>query len=278
MNFRITILCDNSVGPISGTLGEHGFAALVEPAGAPPLLFDTGQGATLLHNARRMNKDLAAVGRVVLSHGHYDHADGLLSLLRECGPKVVYGHPSIFSPRFRVKDTGESLPIGMSLDRAALESAGASFELSTGFRPISPGIFLTGEVPRVTPFEAGDRGLYRDSAGREPDKTVDDQSLVLETEKGLVLLLGCCHAGLINTLEHTASSMGRRDVYAVIGGTHLGFCGRDQLEETIAVLGKAGIAKLVASHCTGFPVSARLAREFPGSFQVAQVGYSLEIS
>ena len=83
MKFRITILCENSVGPISGTLGEHGFSALIEPSQGEPLLFDTGQGLTLLHNAGRMNKDLSKVGSVVISHGHYDHAGGLLPLLQQ---------------------------------------------------------------------------------------------------------------------------------------------------------------------------------------------------
>src|SRR5450631_1993441 len=107
MTFRITILCENSVGPISGALGEHGFAALVEPSVGKPILFDTGLGATLLHNARRMNRDLSVINKVVVSHGHYDHSGGLWPLLQECGPKNVYGHPAIFRPRHRVKDTGE---------------------------------------------------------------------------------------------------------------------------------------------------------------------------
>ena len=126
MNFRITVLCENSVGPLSGTLGEHGFSALIEPAGGKPLLFDTGQGLTLLNNARRMNKDLANVEQVVISHGHYDHAGGLKPLLDECGPKRVYSHPAAFTPRFRVKDTGECYPIGMPSSREELETAGAS--------------------------------------------------------------------------------------------------------------------------------------------------------
>ena len=77
MNYRITVLCENSVGPISGTLGEHGFAALIEPSAGEAILFDTGQGLTLLHNARRMNKNLSAVGTVAISHGHFDHTGGL---------------------------------------------------------------------------------------------------------------------------------------------------------------------------------------------------------
>jgi 7,8-dihydropterin-6-yl-methyl-4-(beta-D-ribofuranosyl)aminobenzene 5'-phosphate synthase len=112
---------------------------------------------------------------------------------------------------------------------------------------------------------------------QELDLTPDDQSLVIETEKGLVILLGCCHAGLVNTLEHIACQIGRRDIYAVIGGTHLGFCGQEQLEKSIDVLKKTGIRKLAASHCTGFAASARLARAFPKEFQVAMVGYTLEV-
>lgn len=277
MSFRITILCENSVGSLSGTLGEHGFSALIEPAEGAPLLFDTGQGLTLLHNARRMNKDLSIVRQVVISHGHYDHAGGLLPLLTECGDKQVYGHPSVFRSRYRVKDTGECYPICIPYSREELESAGASFDLSKEFRTIAPGIHLTGEVPRVTGFETGDQGLYCDCTGQELDTTPDDQSLVLETEKGLVLVLGCCHAGLVNTVEHVAYMTGRRDIYAVIGGTHLGFCGQDQIAKTVAALKALGIKKLAVSHCTGFAASARLSRELPKEFQVAVVGYTLEV-
>jgi 7,8-dihydropterin-6-yl-methyl-4-(beta-D-ribofuranosyl)aminobenzene 5'-phosphate synthase len=277
MKCRITVLCENSVGPISGTLGEHGFSALIEPAQGAPLLFDTGQGLTLLHNARRMNRDLTAVRHVVLSHGHYDHCGGLLPLITECGPKQVHAHPGIFTPRFRLKDTGECYPIGMPHSLARLEDAGAAFSISKEFREIAHGIFLTGEVPRVTLFETGDQRLYCDCTGQDLDTTPDDQSLVLETERGLVVLLGCCHAGLVNTLEHIAYLTGRRDIYAVIGGTHLGFCGQEQLEMTISALKGWGVQKVSASHCTGFAASARLSREMPKEFQVAHVGYSLEV-
>ncbi len=277
MTYRITILCENSVGPLSGTLGEHGFSALIEPSGGDPLLFDTGQGLTLLHNARRMNKDLSLVKQVVLSHGHYDHAGGLKSLLEECGAKRIFSHPSVFSSRYRVKDTGEWSSISLPVGREELEEAGAVFDLSKEFRGIAPGMYLTGEVPRVTEFETGDRGLYCDCSGQEPDTTPDDQSLVLETDKGLVLVLGCCHAGVINTLEHVAAMTGRYDVFAVIGGTHLGFCSQEQIGKTISALKKWGIKKVAASHCTGFAASARLSRELPKEFQVAMVGYTLEV-
>lgn len=277
MSWRITILCDNSVGSLSGTLGEHGFAALIEPDQGAPFLFDTGQGLTLLHNAARMGRDLGAVGKVVISHGHYDHSGGLLPLLKEHGPKVIHGDERLFMPRFRVKDSGESYPIGIPFTRTELEANGATFDLSVDFRELAPGIFLSGAVPRVTPFEKGDQGLYCDPEGQEPDATPDDQSLILATDKGLVVLLGCCHAGLVNTLEHIACQTGRKDIYAVIGGTHLGFCSQEQLEKTIVVVKKYRIRKLAVSHCTGFAAAARLSREMPQMFQNAMVGYTLEV-
>jgi 7,8-dihydropterin-6-yl-methyl-4-(beta-D-ribofuranosyl)aminobenzene 5'-phosphate synthase len=277
MTVRITILCDNAVGPVSGTLGEHGFAALIEPDNGPPLLFDTGQGFTLLPNARRLNRDLSRVRHVVISHGHFDHAGGLLPLLQETGAKRVMGHPAIFTPRLRVKDTGECYPIGIPQTEAELTAAGAEFDLSRDFRHVAPGIYLSGEVPRLTSFETGDQGIFAHGSGREPDPTLDDQSLVVETARGLVIILGCCHAGLINTLEQVGKLTGRSDFYAIIGGTHLGFCSPEQINKTIATLRRMGVKKVAAGHCTGFAAMARLAREMAKEFQPAMVGYTLEI-
>ena len=224
-----------------------------------------------------MNKNLSAVGAVAISHGHFDHAGGLLPYLQEYGSRRVYGHPGIFSHRYRVKDTMECIPIGMPHSRETLESAGAVFDLSEAFRPLAPGVYLSGEVPRATAFERGDQGLYRDCIRQELDPTTDDQSLVLETDKGLVILLGCCHSGLINTLEHIARTTGRSDVFAVIGGTHLAFCSQEQVEKTVQALKCWGVGKIAAGHCTGFAASARLSRELPGGFQIAAVGYTLEL-
>lgn len=273
--YRITVLCENSVGPVSGTLGEHGFAALVEGKGVR-ILFDTGMGETLLRNAMRMNKDLHSTNPVILSHGHCDHSGGLLPLLRNCGAKDVYAHPGVFSRRYRVKDTGESYAVGIPCDEEFLRGMGARFDLDCRFREIAPDIFLSGEVRRRTQFEKGDRGLFRDPVGREADPLQDDQSLVVRTAKGLVLLLGCCHAGVVNTIEHAREKTREDRVYAILGGTHLGFCSSEQLEETVTALRTFRIARICVGHCTGFAASARLLREFPGAFQLANVGYSLE--
>jgi 7,8-dihydropterin-6-yl-methyl-4-(beta-D-ribofuranosyl)aminobenzene 5'-phosphate synthase len=223
-----------------------------------------------------MKKNLCPVPSVVISHGQYDNAGGLLPLLQKCGPKEVFGHSGSFTPRFRVKDNGDYIPIGIPQEREVLEKAGATFNLGDSFREVSPGIYLTGEVPRRTSFETGDLGLYQNGSGNPADITPDDQSLVLDCSRGLVVILGCCHSGLINTLEHITEMTARRDFYAVIGGTHLGFCGALQIEQTIVAVKKMGIKKLAAGHCTGFAASARLSQEMPHIFHPANVGYMLE--
>jgi 7,8-dihydropterin-6-yl-methyl-4-(beta-D-ribofuranosyl)aminobenzene 5'-phosphate synthase len=165
----------------------------------------------------------------------------------------------------------------MPYQREFLEGLGARFTLDESWREIMPDIFLTGEVPRNNGFEKGDGGLFCDAGGCCADTHPDDQSLVIRTGKGLVLLLGCCHAGIINTLEYAREKSGLAEIRAVIGGMHLGFCGDEQIDETVKILRRFGIRKLVGSHCTGFPASVRLAREFPGIFQPGNVGFTLEV-
>jgi len=275
MTCRIRILCDNSAGSLSGTLGEHGFAALVERDGAS-LLFDTGGGHTLLHNAQRMNLELRKVPQVVLSHGHWDHAGGLWQLLQGCGPKRVLAHPGLFARRY-VLSEGVCRSVGVPYSEEFLAGVGANFSYSDAFREVGPGIFLTGEVPRVTAFEEGDAGLFCDLSGCSRDLVPDDQSLVIVTKKGLLLLLGCCHAGVVNTVELARQKTGVEKLYGLIGGCHLAFSSQPQLEATVKALRRFGVQKICAGHCTGFEAAARLAREFPGAFRPAQVGYTLEV-
>ena len=276
---RLTVLCDNVVGIVGG-IGEHGYAIFIETEGGP-YLFDTGSGIGILSNAKLLEKDLRSVQKIFLSHGHYDHTGGLSDVLDFANPVSVYAHPAIFDEKYSVSkknDRTESRFIGIPQRRALLEAKGAIFQLDMGFREVGEGLFLTGEIPRVTGFEAGeDRLTVKLNDTFTPDTFPDDQALVLSTKKGLIMLLGCSHAGTINTLQYVQSKFKDEPVYAVIGGTHWGFMEEKDFASSIEILKKMNISMIGVSHCTGIPVAHRLMNEFGNHVFYASVGTVIEI-
>ena len=279
MPTTLTILVENTVpAKGDGLYAEHGFAMFIE---RPEIrvLFATGPaGVAMLHNAPRLGVDLSTADAIVLSHGHMDHTGGLAGVLRAVGKSIpVYGHPDIFTDRYGKR--GDQVRYGgLPYKREALEGMGAAFDLSPVFRQIAPGVHLTGEIPRRRAFETGDAHLYVKANGElRPDPLKDDQSMVLETADGLALILGCCHSGLINTIELVRANLPGKPIHTVIGGTHMGFAPPEQLRETIAALRDLSVKRLGLSHCTGLQAGARLAREFGDSVAFCNVGYSLTL-
>jgi 7,8-dihydropterin-6-yl-methyl-4-(beta-D-ribofuranosyl)aminobenzene 5'-phosphate synthase len=280
MECRITVLCENTVQGL-GLLGEHGFSAFIETPGQN-ILFDTGQGFSIIQNALRLQKDLRSVSKVVLSHGHLDHVGGLLAFLAVKGACTVAAHPDIFNERFWLMPAGEGdekpVSIGMPWPRAYLTTRGAKFEWYKEFSEVAPNVFVTGEVPRKTLFELGSPKFVVDrEGGWTLDPFSDDFSMVLKTSQGLVVVLGCAHAGIVNILNHAVERTGVNRIYAVLGGTHLGLSPEPQFDPTLQALKDFDIQILAVSHCTGQSPVARLASEFGDKFAFGRVGFALEV-
>jgi 7,8-dihydropterin-6-yl-methyl-4-(beta-D-ribofuranosyl)aminobenzene 5'-phosphate synthase len=279
MATTLTVITENTVpGKAAGLYAEHGFSLCLARPEAK-ILFDAGPaGLATLNNAPRLGLDLRAADAMALSHGHMDHTGGLAGVLRAIGKRIpIYAHPEVFADRYA--RVGERITyVGLPFKREALEGMGAAFDLSREFRQIAPGVYLSGEIARRRSFETGDVDLVVKQDGEfRKDPLRDDQSMAVETAEGLALILGCCHAGLINTIDHFQAKLPGRPIHTVIGGTHLDFAPAQQLRETIAVLKGLGVRRMGLSHCTGLRAGARLAQELGEGVVFCTVGYSVTL-
>jgi len=272
MSVRVTTLSENTAGR-GDLLAEWGLSILVETEKTAVLL-DAGKGISAAHNVDALGIDLNKIDRIVLSHGHYDHTGGLRQLLQKMRREVeIVAHPDVWQAKYARRNDEPDRYIGIPFQRNELESLGAIFNLTAEPVKIDDSIMTTGEIPMVTSFEQVDADLFvKEDTGWQQDKLLDDQALIVNMESGLVVILGCAHRGIINTLYHARQLTGRETIYAVIGGSHLINTSEERLWQTIGALRELGVRRLGLCHCTDLPAASVLAQEFGESFFFNRAG------
>ena len=277
MPTSVTIVVENTVPRSRGLLGEHGLAMLVE-RDRDVFLFDTGQGqSTLLHNLTALNIDPKTVSTVVLSHGHYDHTGGLLEFLKAAPGVKLCAHPDAFKPHYALRETPNGAihaPVGLPFSREQLVSAGAQIMELDDFTAIADGVHVSGRVTRPEGWKVLDAALVvKKDTGFVDDPFNDDMSMVIETDSGPVLLLGCAHAGLEAIFSHMSERGGWKTFHAVIGGTHLiAAKSPDDYAHAVNLFDKYQVSLVVACHCTGEKAGRYLAEALGDRYASGDVG------
>lgn len=266
MTLRITTLSENTAGS-RDLLAEWGLSFLIE-IGQETILFDTGKTISTAHNIDSLGVKFSKINKIVLSHGHFDHTGGLRQILQRIGKDIeVVAHPDVWAPKYRRRKGKKDRYIGIPFERQELESLGAMFVLTSESVKVAENCVTTGEVLMTTGYETIDSGLFvKASSGWQPDELLDDLSLVIDTEPGLVVVLGCAHRGVINTLYHARKITGEKPIYAVLGGSHLVNAPRERVQRTVADLKKLDVQKMGLCHCTSLPAISTFAHEFGDRF------------
>ena len=283
-SLKITVL--STMLADGNELGEWGFAALVEVDGRR-ILFDTGAHTdVVLKNARSLNLDLTNVPDVILSHSHWDHVGGLITLRRDVQPKNsaalarVHVAEGMFHPRI-----GDRPPLvegnPMIQIKSEFEAAGGAFFVHDKPAQLFPGVWLTGRVPRVHP-ERNWSGSQRmkTAAGVVEDNVPEDMALVIDTADGLVIVTGCGHAGVVNIIDHARAFVRPARVHALIGGIHLFSASEQTLAWTTGKLRAAGVDHFLGAHCTGIETVWRFRQDLGlarARCVVAAVGAKFEL-
>ncbi len=247
---KLTLLVDNHAQ--ENLAVEHGFAAWITVRDES-ILFDTGAGSALLPNAQQLGIALSQAQKIILSHGHYDHTGALADVLALNHHAALYCGQALALPRFSCHPDTPPRAIGISASnyRALADLAVDRVHELHAPHTLMPGIGITGPIPRHCYFEDTGGPFFLDPDKKQVDLIGDDQALWFETSRGLVIAVGCCHAGLVNTVKYVRKVTGIARVCGIIGGLHLQNASRDRLKKTLMSLLSWKLDFLIPCHCTG---------------------------
>ena len=276
---KITVICENYVLPSVRAMGEHGLSLLIESD--ETTLFDTGNGLGLMYNLDLFGKNPDSIDRIILSHGHYDHTGGLMSILKSRRRKMpVWIHPDAFLEKIVIyKSDGEEIiqTAGFPYKKRQYEKHGAIFKSAKRKTEICKEIQSFSDVKRPEGWISWDTRLKQKREEHIIDDPFnDDLSLLLETASGPVVLLGCAHAGIVEILDFISEETGHKTFHAVIGGTHLANAPEEYIKKAVLSLKKYKVNVIATAHCTGFKVNCYMADIFKDKYYNASVGSSFE--
>ncbi len=276
----ITVLIENYAEYDQGLLAQHGIALLVEARhkrGVETILVDCGLSAQpVLHNMAILGKKVDDVGMVLLSHCHADHTGGLVGILEASGREriPVVAHPDIFRSNFIVKPKFRSFGMGPANSREKIECAGGELILVSEPLPLAPGLVTSGEIIRRTEIEKTPTLEMWTLAGgaMQRDYMADDLSLVAVLPRGLVIVTGCAHAGIVGIAEAAVELTGVDHILTLVGGFHLVDAAEDRIGETVKTLAAMGVEHVYTGHCTGLKAEAKLLQQFEKRFRKLRSG------
>jgi len=284
-SIEIVTLVEDYAGYETSFLAQHGISILLDVNSAgvrKRILMDVSQSSTpILHNMNILGLDPTYIDMIFLSHCHYDHTKGLVGMLqaiqRESIP--IIAHPTIFRPNYITKPYLRHIGITEENSEKRIEENGGCLVLAGEPFELLPGVISTGEVERVTDFEEARIGAYNIEDGKlVEDQISDDMSLIVNVKgKGLVIVTGCGHAGIINIIRHSIKITGVSRIEGLIGGFHLIEASEERIEKSVEALSKIDLGWVISGHCTGFAANKRMSTVLGDKFTLLHAGKRLTL-